>query len=355
MLKVIGFDSREFKREVIKSDGSRGKFRSAVGFGIRVDDYDLFDKKYKEILEKVMLNNGIQKEYNYYCVNDLKNLSNVDKIVEEFILEIEPFISRVHVFYTLFSPKRKENILVYGRYSRNNRLKLAKKTRTYQELLDEHIINMFPEICAWRLCECVGPPLQFHLDSFSGHINGAHEELERKNIQKIIFPSGDCINPVISTADLFLHFFDKRLEKSNLFLIFDNIRKAIPEYGEKVLAYPISNKHLSNITPLDKEPVQNLKYYRRPIYWIFKGNIQMDSGEIKRSNPFRLLLDGISSKGGTIRMFDENKDSKEIREGDYGVYFNDSGKENVLSYRKMGKKIIPFSLDLFIPEENRNL
>jgi len=53
MLKVIGFDSREFKRDVIKKDGTKGKFRSALGIGVRVNDYEKFDKDYKKTTKNI--------------------------------------------------------------------------------------------------------------------------------------------------------------------------------------------------------------------------------------------------------------------------------------------------------------
>ena len=46
MLGVIGIDSREFRRDVTKSNGDKGEFRSVLGVAIRTRDYDSFDKKY---------------------------------------------------------------------------------------------------------------------------------------------------------------------------------------------------------------------------------------------------------------------------------------------------------------------
>ncbi len=82
MLKVVGFDSRIFKRNSIKRDGGKGSFKSVVGFGIRVEDYELFDKKYQEILKKTMEEYGFDKKYNYYCVNDFKDCPKKDEIIE---------------------------------------------------------------------------------------------------------------------------------------------------------------------------------------------------------------------------------------------------------------------------------
>lgn len=355
MLKVIGFDSREFKRKVMKKDGTEGIFRSVLGIGIRVDDYSQFEKEYQNNLSEIFKKHGLTKEYNYYCLNDLKDIANKEKIVEEFILSMKDHMEKIHIFYTLFSKKRNPEVKVYGRYAQKHELKLSKPTRDYFELLDEHLINMFPTICAWKILHCVFPPIQFHLDSYSGHINESFESLEKSKIKKVVFPSGDCVNPVISLADLFLYFFDNRLEKKKLHLIFPNIRKVLPEFGEKVLAYPILNKHLPQITPLDKIEAEAEKYFLRPIYWVFKGNGQIDSGTFKRSKAYRRLLDYISSKGGSIKMFSKMKDADNLKDGDYGVFINDSGKESILTYKKLGIKLNILDMDLVVPDEHRNL
>lgn len=158
MLRVIGFDSREFKRDVIKKDGTEGKFRSALGAGIRVNDYEKFDDTYKKNLQSIFDKYGLNKEYNYYCFNDLKDFKLGHKIIEEFILSMVESIEKISIFYTLFSKERIPLVKVYGRYAKRKRKKLSKPTRNYSELLNEHIINMFPAICAWKISDCV-PPL----------------------------------------------------------------------------------------------------------------------------------------------------------------------------------------------------
>lgn len=355
MFKVIGFDSREFSREVKKKDGTQGKFRSALGVGIRVDNYEKFDEEYKKKLQKIFERYGLEKEYNYYCFNDLKDLEKGKEIVEEFILSMQEYVDKVHIFYTLFSKEKVPFVKVYGRYSKRERKKLSKPTRSYFELLDEHLINMFPTICAWKIAPYISTSFQFHLDSYSGHINESFEELEKSQIKKIVFPSGDCINPVISFADLFLSFFDKRLEDNNLYLLFQNIRKAIPEYGEKILAYPILSKHLPKITPLDKVEAKTEKYFLRPIYWVFKGDGQIDSGKFKRSKVYRKLLDYVSSQMGIVKMFSKMKDSDYLKDGDYGVFLNDSGKETIQTYRKLGTKLNILNLNLLVSDGYRNI
>lgn len=355
MLDVIGIDSRMFTRTTKKRDGTKGEFFSVIGIGIRVRDYDKFDKEYEKSMEKAFKDNGLEKKYKYYCLNDFEGNDRRDKVVESFIGNIQEHIHKVHIFYALFSEEKIKRIKVYGRYSKRTNTKLSAPDRTQKQLIKEHLVNTFPGICAWRLMEFFRQGIQFHIDFYEGHISEAQEELEKSQLGKFVFPSGDCINPVISTADILIGLLDKRLSEKNLYLLFENMRKALPEFNEKILVYPLLNKHLPKITPIDKIPIDNNKYMRRPIYWIFKGEDIVNSKDLKRSETYRNLLDYASHKGGCVKLFDKNKDSKMMGDGDFGVYLNDRGKEQIKTYNKIGKKIQPFNMDLMIPDEYKKL
>jgi hypothetical protein len=353
MIRVIGIDSRRFFRKVKKKSGEEGSFESVLGIAIRVKDYETFDKAYQEAIKSAFSSNNIERDFRYYCTNDLKNIENKWNVLESFLAKIEPHIEKIHVFYTLFSEKRLKKVKVYGRLAKEKHIKLANPTRTYRQLLSEHLVNCFPGICAWRLMRYLSPEgIQFHLDSYEGHICEAQEELDRSNFTRFTYPSGDCINPVISTADLLIALLDHRLEEKNLPLLFENLRLIMPEFKERLLAYPILNKHLPKITPIDKIPVDNLSNLKRPIYWVFKGEELLSADELKRSRTYRNLLDYVGYHGGCVKLFSKSKDCETIKGGDYGVYLNPKGLELIKSYAKIGRKLIPLNLDLCVKKED---
>jgi hypothetical protein len=352
MLDVIGFDSRSFIRKVRKKDNSKGKFESVLGVGVRANDYVAFDEEYGQVMEKVFKKYGIEKEFRYYCFNDIKDLPQCYNIIADFFKEIEPKICKVHIFYSLFSSKKIPEAKVYGRLARKEKIKLSSPTMTYRKLTSRHLVNVFPVICAWRLMENLNSSrTQFHMDAFMGHNFEAYEELMESDFSKFVFTSGDCINPVISAADLLIALIDYRLEKNKKLLIFENLRPVLPEFGKKVLAFPISNTHLPKITPIEKKPLLPYNSIKRPVYWFFKGDDLMDSGVLKRSKTYRNLLDIVACRGGCVKLFSK-KDAENIRNGDMGVYMDSIGEEIINSYAKIGKKLIKEKLDLFIKNED---
>jgi len=267
MVSVVGIDSRSFVRNVIKKDGTSGHFESVIGIAVKVRDYIWFKEKYSKAIEKASKKLKDGNDFQFLCFNDIKNEEDAYKFLESFFKEISPDIEKVHVFYTLFSKKRLSEIKVYGRMAKREKIKLSEPTRTYEKLLSSHILHCFPAICAWRLTEHLTPKtVEFHLDAYDGHIFGAQEALDSSGHIVYIYPGGDCVNAVISVADLMIEFLDKRLQANSKFLIYENIRPVLPELGEKVLVYPISNKHLPFITPLDKQLVQLWDKIRHPVF-----------------------------------------------------------------------------------------
>jgi hypothetical protein len=355
MTDVVGIDSRPFTRKTIK-EGRECLFESVLGVAIRVRDYNSFDRNYKAAIEATFKEFNIPKEYSYYCYNDIKDNPYKWDIISKIIERIKGDVDKVHVFYTLFSKQRLPQVKVYGRLSKIKKIKLSNPTRSYKELISSHLVNCFPGICAWRLMYFFYPgKTQFHLDSYEGHICEAEEELEKSKFQRIIYPSGDCMNATISIADLLTALIDKRLEEKNLCLIFENIRPVLSEFGDKVLVYPISNKHLSKITPIDTKTLDNLSVLKRPVYWVFKGAEEIDLGELKRSKAYRNLIDCIANKGGSVKVFNKRRDARFMKKGDYGVYLNSIAEETVKTYNKIGKKLNLLNFDLFIKSEDRNI
>ena len=189
------------------------------------------------------------------------------------------------------------------------------------------------------------------MDSYNGHICEAYELFNEQGFTQYVFTNGDCSNAVISTADLLIELLDNRLLKSRKHLIFDNIRPALPEFGDKVLVYPIDNKDLPKITPLEKKEINTNENLRHPVFWVFKGDQMIDSSTFKKSKTFRNLIDYASSKYGIVKLFDKSKDIRYVQKGDFGVYINTAGKEIIETYKKLGKEFIPFDLDYLVPKE----
>lgn len=50
-------------------------------------------------------------------------------------------------------------------------------------------------------------------------------------------------------------------------------------------------------------------------------------------------------------MFDKSKDIGYFQDGDFGVYLNTRGKEQIESYIKVGKKFKLFNFDNLVPNK----
>lgn len=354
-MSIIGFDSRHFTRTAIKRDGTTGHFESEIGIGIRISDYEKFKTNYLESMKKSFEFVGLQPDYSVYCTHDLISIEKHDEIIADFFKKIAKNVERVHVFYTLFSPERNPEVKAFGRFAQKNKLKLSKPTMSYADFMSKHLMQCFPGICAWRIMRYFGTEdTQFHFDSYEGHIFEAQEELEKSDFKRYVYPNGDCLNPIISTADLLLHLLDKRLTDSKQYLLFENIRPLLQEFGSKVLVYPITNKYLQKITPLDKVSINLRAHLKHPVFWVFKNDRLIDATTMKTSKAYRNLMDFAASKYGCVKSFDTSSDIDYFQPGDYGVYFNEAGEETIHTYRKMGIIFRPLNIDTLVPTEFRD-
>lgn len=352
MSSIIGIDSRNFVRRNVKRDGTQGRFESVLGIAVKIEDYALFDKHYQQTVSDALSAIGADNKYKCYCVNDLRGINRKYAFLDLFAKGISKYVEKIHVFYTLFSRKHIQTVKVYGRLAKNKNIRLSEPTRTYEELLSRHLLQCFPAICAWRLMRYLNKgTVQFHLDAYEGHISEAQEELDNSGFLVSIYPGGDCSNSIISTADLLLELLDKRLKDNNKFLLFDNIRPALQEFGDNLLVYPILNKHLSKITPVDKVPIDVFAKIKHPVFWVFKGEELIDTFTLRTSLSFRNLQNFAAGQHGVVKIFDKSKDIDYFKEGDYGVHLNNKGKEIIESYRKIGKRFKWFDMDGAVPTE----
>jgi hypothetical protein len=282
----------------------------------------------------------------------LLKVNNSAKILDAFIKNIAPDVEKIHVFYTLFSKQRLAEVKVFGRMARREKKKLSEPTRTYEQLITEHTLHAFPVICAWRLLSHmkVGT-IEFHLDAFGGRICEAYEELIDSKHKITVYPGGDCVNPVIATADLLLQALDSRLRNAKMRLLFDNIRPMMQEFGAQLLVYPIHNKYLPKITPVDDKPIDPYTHIKHPVFWVFKGEEIIDSGILKRSPAFRSLQDCAAGAEAVVKLFEKQKDIENHKEGDYGVYLNKRGEDQINSYNQINKRFKKMPFETMAPKE----
>lgn len=354
MSSIIGIDARSFVRGRPSSSGDTGGFISAFGLGVKVRDYVSFDEHYKAAIAKAFRKIGKNADYAYYCTNDIKDWESKNEFLNEFITNIAQHIERLHCFYSLFSSKRTPEAHVYGRKARKDKIRLSKPSMSYTELTRTHLVEVFPSVCAWRLKDFFGKNgVHFQIDYHSGHTFEAFEQLVEGSYNCVYYPGGDCVNPIISTADLLIELLDYRFEAANKQLLFENFRPLLPELGEKVLVYPIWNPHLRYIVPLESKPINVIDRVKHPVFWVFKQDSNVDSGLLKRSEGYRNLLDYAGSQGGIVKLFEKRKDADHLASGDFGVYFDSRGMETVETYNKIGIKLKPFKFDYMLSSNRR--
>ena len=106
MRGIIGIDTHFLKKEWVTKDGDKKSFKSLVGVGVAVRDYDVFMKAYSKAMKQTLKVLNIKTDKEILCNFDfLKIYSKTKKPIHQiFFKEIVPHIESVNIFYTLTNP-----------------------------------------------------------------------------------------------------------------------------------------------------------------------------------------------------------------------------------------------------------
>ncbi len=174
-------------------------------------------------------------------------------------------------------------------------------------------------------------------DNFYTRTTGAWDEIkDYPNL--FILPNGDKCNHLISTADIFLRFLDYQLKSRNGYWL-EEIEKALNlTLGEKLYIHTISNKHYSDITPLDARDIDLNSMHVHPIYYLMLPSPRSLKLDVILQNCPNLMNE-VCSKGGSICAFNGNAPMQYLETNDVLITFDERGENDAKILMKMGKKL----------------
>ena len=204
MASVVAFDSKEFK-----IPGRERDFFSIIGIGLEIKDRQAFQKAYRSVISKeaskwkIPLKRSVFDSYTL-----IKLLGGEDAFLEfyrEVFRNLKTHLKYVHLFFTIISPSKVQNIFVYKTH--------AKKTNPV-DFLKEHKTS-FVVLCAWKYSETVAENDRadlMHLDFFEAKHMKAWDAL--KSLKPSLFIRGDTCNCCIACADGLLGVIDRQLKRN---------------------------------------------------------------------------------------------------------------------------------------------
>jgi hypothetical protein len=325
-LEVLAFDSKEYRRERDIGGVRQTLFYSPLGVGVKVDDIPELFKKYTEVCEEKEKNHAVLEKCHIYSSNFLSKIYDPQRctsFLESIIYGIQEFISEVFFSYVIISPNITPHIIVGGKYCATSQI----PTLDFFKQLNP----MFSYITAWNYfqTERNNKPLVL-LDAFSSKNTEAWNYLENKHDLKI-YPHGDECNLPISLADIIAYVTDRRLNRLHLRLEPDNIESIWEKYDFQIETRIIRQNDLKSIAYYNYDDVDWTKFQARPILFLDLEAINMQT--MTGLDPYKLAIKYVSKRGGSIQGFDENLDSKRLKDGDIFVFAGEEPRKRAETYK----------------------
>jgi hypothetical protein len=320
-----GLDTKPFVVKYEK-DGALKKFNSHIGVIVFVEDFESFRQKYYSILQEVFNNTGIKLERKVLSSYELLELTQGNySMLYEFCEKIKPLIKSTSVFYTGFNTQQIPKIRIFGRTS-------TPRFVGIEEFMVTHIDQAFPHICIWRtLVYLRNTNTTVFSDSFTTNLTEAWDSIIQHPNLFEIFPNGDSLNPLISTADMLVKYIDQKVKDNKEWLNRDSITRVLG--NENLYVHRITNSHLRNITPLRRMKFNFNDFIRHPVFFIIKPkNSKVEIEFVKFHSP--TLLNRITDSNGSLMYFDQRKHPNYIVDGDTLIYSDAETKstaENIAS------------------------
>ena len=337
MTETIGIDSGPVNIAYTTSTNQPKSFHAQIGVAVSTNDYSKFREKCSTAITNSFSRFGLKRERDIYCNYDFNKIFNNTRfpIHQEFFKHIHSAIDDINIIFTTFGKDTKMN--VFGKLSREKRIKLAKSEMNFKEILD-NLHNYFPIVCAWRLNKMIRTnKSEVLLDSFTPTDFDGMRHLADLPIS--VHFSGDKCNPLIATADLLIQLISLRLSRNRLWYNREGLKQIFPEIGNKQRVHMIRDHDFKFISPVSRGANID-RILKHPIIFVFReANPYVSSDMLKNDDNFSPIFDFAFDKGGVVKFYSVDEDSRRIQDNDYIVYLTEGGKRGAESLLGIGKKL----------------
>lgn len=330
-MAIIGIDSISIKIESTKggTEAPSTVYRTILGVGVITNDYDKFQIKYSNTLDKIFKTlSYVERTKKIYCNYDFKEIYNKYgyPIHSLFLKEMANDIASLHIFYTVIPKSAK--MFAYGKLEKAVKHKLSERELDFDKILNK-TNAYFPLVGVWCKRDYLRENVsEIYLDGITPITFDGWNNIKDMPIK--IFFTGDRCNALISTADILVYLIKQRLQSGRLRYELENFPKILPELKNKIDVFTIGKPAFKYISPTDNKNLNINNHLNHPIIFLFKDESAHITTEIVEGlEGYSKVYDFASKINGSVKFFDKQGDKGKIKKGDYLVYFTDDGEKSV--------------------------
>ena len=336
----MGFDGKKIKSKLASKQSTQPLwFEALLGVGITVDNYDIFAKKYDEIIEKQFVQNGLNRNKALYKSSDLTSIfySIGINLIPVLIKELLGIVSSVDIYYHFVPKYYDENSQILNELGVFYEEDIKKcGAAEYIDLITGH----FPAICCYSYLKSITTEIagtRYIIDDCPGLTpsNAVIGVVSNPNTRFLF--RGDLVNYVVNAADIFCKYIEETVKSNNL--PFDQnliMNVGLPE--DKCTYHFISPRFINAIKPSRKTVLNISHKYPHPIYFFFNmadSAFKSPTNLLENSELYRLALRKASLNGGTVKFY-TNEDQQFITGDDFLVTHNEHADKLAEELKRCG-------------------
>lgn len=340
--------SRTFrKRDLITGEAISTTFKGSMGVCLTLQDEEELKRTYNEAMNEVFRRANTQREKTSYSSHELSELFGPRR--NDYLGALEYFVQklgdvptlRINIVFTVLNTLLLPQGVKYYGYGRS-----PVSVVTPLEFLDD-LDAYYPYVCAWKVTKSYKiTGTRVILDHFRGSVTSCWNELLAHHTVTII-PNGDLCNPLVSSADLCVRYFDERLYEDNIPLNENSFNQILASKNiRNGNVFYVGNPDLPDITPLEKRQIRMDHYYPRPMMFILKeGVMDSETEYVKTRRPLRMKIERFATRHQTgYKFIDYAKDHELLKDDDMVISLGPRGKEQFEFLTGIGYRLTMVSL-----------
>jgi len=306
---------------VVRFDSQRPGGASLLSVALAVENIDLFDSKYKDIVSDK------KSEYNIRVPFDIIKNKDINRWVADWVVEE----ARIDIATSLLDIESVETIQITETYFEPAWVDIYKDDNhshervDAQNLLTGKLSSYYNLVSIWKYINNDGSrPTETRknvlTDDFTGKYNRMWSELGGTSEHLNIVPNGDQTYPLLSATDVIMGYLEQEIYPLFAQNIYEHFRSFYDDESENdawIDADGLSTNseyEFERMIPNRDETVRRSQHYPKPTVYIDRGDIERK--ELESLDVMRYACNYAHQKRGCVKSLDLQVDRHYITGGD---------------------------------------
>ena len=341
-MRVVGFDARPIRRQVTKDDKREPDFKANLGIAVTISDYELFVKKYEQIVENLFAKYAVPPQPGLRKASELVEIFyaiGID-LIPELATSIIQEVDYIDIIYSFFAKE-------IGPDGKPARVKVYWATPEWKIYSKAEFVDLlegqFPALCCYAYLQknrTEIPGSTYYVDFCPALYPSTAIQTVLQNTHTRLLYKGDQVNHAINAADILCRYIDNECIRHAAFLNQHLVQKLGLPHNKFETTF-IGEKWIKQINPSRNIKLSANHKAPHPLFVFFTSPSNPFGKEtrsvVENSPLYRRALQEAAKIGGCVKLF-EAEDQTILNENDFLVVHDTESKAKADALAALGIK-----------------